>query len=425
MDDSMRKRPAAAVRETGLTRRSLALGMGSAAALAASGLCALAEGLSGLARVAGPARWGDAGHDLRLDLPLTQPVPWRLRHMDAPPRLVLDFRQVDWTGFAVDGQAPRALRAARTGPLGDGWTRLVLELRQPMLARNAAMQVDAQTGQAMVSLQLSPATPEALADRIASEARAAPEHRADDDTPARRAGLGARPAVVVLDPGHGGIDPGAVQGDLTEAALMLTFSRELADTLRRRDGFEVVTTRADDSFVSLERRLQIARRARGDLFLSLHADSLPEGQAHGATVFTLAAEASSEASALLAERHDRADLLGGGVDLRLAEDSLARVLMDIARTETQPRTDRLARALIDGIGGAGLRMHRRPWQQADFTVLRAPDIPSALLEVGFMSSPRDLERLQDAEWRARMAMALADSLQGWVAGEVALAAPTP
>ena len=162
-------------------------------------------------------------------------------------------------------------------------------------------------------------------------------------------------------------------------------------------------------------------QAGADVFLSLHADSLPEGDASGATVFTLAAEASDEASALLAERHDRADLLGGGVDLRRADDTLAQVLMAIARNETRPATDRLAEALVSGISGAGLRMHRRPWQQADFTVLRAADIPSVLLEVGFMSSPRDRERLQDAAWRARMAEAQADALEAWVSAEAAQA----
>lgn len=379
---------------------------------------ALDGGFSALARVPGAALLRSDGSRLLLDLPLSQPVPWRLRHLADPPRVVLDFRQVDWTGFSVQGRPTALAQDWRTGAVGDGWSRLVLELSGPMLARHAGMTVDPASGRAQLSLRLETVSAEALAERIAAEGgmSAAPEAGQGG-----RAPLGARPAVVMLDPGHGGIDPGAVQGRLTEAGLMLTFSRELSDMLRRRDGFTVFATREDDSFVSLEARLRMARQARADLFLSLHADSLPEGNAHGATVYTLAEEASDEASALLAERHDRADLLGGGVDLRRADDAMARVLMDIARTETKPRTDRLAQTLVDGIGGAGLRMHRRPWQQADFTVLRAPDIPSALLEVGFMSSPRDLDRLQDAAWRARMATALADSIESWVAAESALA----
>ncbi|MGY6533857.1 MAG: N-acetylmuramoyl-L-alanine amidase family protein [Pararhodobacter sp.] len=406
-----------------LTRRKAVGGMGALLALAPGMVRAQADarsGFSALARVSDAARLRGDGTRLLLDLPLSQPVPWRLRHMANPPRLVLDFRQVDWAGFSVQGRPPPQARDWRTGALGDGWTRLVLELTEPMLTSNAGMTVDPDTGRALLSLRMAPASAEALAARIAEEGGVRQPDTMGEGQ-ARRPPLGARPTVVVLDPGHGGIDPGAVQGRLTEAALMLTFSRELAETLRRRDGFEVVTTRDDDSFVSLEGRLRLARQARADLFLSLHADSLPEGNAHGATVYTLAEEASDEASALLAERHDRADLLGGGVDLRQADDAIARVLMAIARTESQPRTDRMARALVDGISGAGLRMHSRPWQQADFTVLRAPDIPSALLEVGFMSSPRDLQRLQDAAWRGQMALALADSMEAWVAAEIAQA----
>ena len=233
--------------------------------------------------------------------------------------------------------------------------------------------------------------------------------------PVRR---GEGPLVVVLDPGHGGIDPGAEAGGLREADLMLTFARELREALVRAGGFEVVLTRDADVFVSLDARVRIARQAGADVFLSLHADALPEGEARGAVIYTLAEEASDAASAALAERHDRADLLAG-VDLSDADDLIAGVLMSIARTETQPRTDRLADALVDGVTGAVGRMHRRPRQAAAFSVLRAPDIPSALVELGFMSSPRDLANLRDPDWRARFADGVVAALQGWAAADAA------
>lgn len=407
--------------ERAISRRQAVAGLAAVLACGPSLLPAqaVAEGLSALARLSGAARLRTEGGGLIVELPLTQPVPWRLRHLAEPPRLALDMRQVDWAGFSTTTSLPEAVAGLRHGALAGGWSRLEIALAQPMLAQGAGMSVDAATGRAVVSLRLAPASDTAFAARVALDAEIGAAPAASQQ--GARAPLGERPAVVVLDPGHGGIDPGAVHGDLTEAGLMLTFSRELAEALRRREGFEVVTTRDDDSFVSLEARLRIARQAGADLFLSLHADSLPEGEASGATVFTLAAEASDEASALLAERHDRADLLGGGVDLRRADDTLAQVLMAIARNETRPATDRLAQALVEGITGAGLRMHRRPWQQADFTVLRAADIPSVLLEVGFMSSSRDREKLQDGAWRAQMADALADALQSWVGAEAARA----
>jgi len=119
----------------------------------------------------------------------------------------------------------------------------------------------------------------------------------------------------------------------------------------------------------------------------------------------------------LAERHDRDDLLGGGVDLTGADDVLASVLMSLARTETTPATERLARALVTSIQGARLPMHRHPWQHAAFSVLKSATVPSALLEVGFLSNDRDRARLTNPEWRAQMVQALITGLDAWVAEE--------
>ena len=135
---------------------------------------------------------------------------------------------------------------------------------------------------------------------------------------------------------------------------------------------------------------------------------------------TLSDAASDEAGRTLAERHDRADLLAG-VDLTEQDDMVARVLMDMARTETEPRVDRLAEALVTAIQVQELRMHRRPRQEAGFSVLKSPDIPSVLVELGFLSSDRDLKRLQDPAWRAKMAAALREGLRSWAKDEAARA----
>jgi N-acetylmuramoyl-L-alanine amidase len=193
---------------------------------------------------------------------------------------------------------------------------------------------------------------------------------------------------------------------------MLTFARELKEVLLRDGRFSVVMTREEDVFVPLETRTSIARAAEADLFLSLHADALAEGDAQGATLYTLAEEASDEASAALAERHNRDDLLAG-VDLTEQDDVVAEVLMDMARTETAPRTDRLAKAVVGAIKSAEIRMHRRPHQTGGFSVLKSPDIPSVLLEVGFLSSDRDFKRLSDPAWRALLAEAVVQGLVAW------------
>jgi N-acetylmuramoyl-L-alanine amidase len=209
------------------------------------------------------------------------------------------------------------------------------------------------------------------------------------------------------------MDPGASHGELTESALVLAFAQDLAEALRRAGGFEVALTRDTDRFVSLDARVRLAREAGAQVLLSLHADSLEDGEAMGVALYTLAFEASDAASAQLAERHDRADLLGGGADMTGVGDEVALVLMDVARAETRPATERLVQALLARIGAAGLPTHPRPWQQAAFSVLRAPDIPSVLVELGFLSSARDRARLVDPAWRAAMVAALVAGLEAW------------
>ncbi len=385
------------------------------------------EGLTALARaLPGGLTLAQSGPGLTLDLRLSQPVPYRLRLVDGPPRLVVDFREVDFAALRGEDPlaaagSPAAVQALRHGPLQPGWSRLVLELDGPHGIDSAELRTDAATGRARLQVALSP-VPQAE-----FTARSVPEGALFEGLPAtglpaappRRPGDG--PLIVVLDPGHGGIDPGAEREGLRESDLMLTFGRELREALRRAGGFEVVMTRDADAFVSLEGRIRIAREARADVFLSLHADALPDGGATGATIYTLADEATDAAAAALAERHDRADLLAG-VDLTAQDDLIANVLMSIARTETTPRTDALADQLVATIRANGLRLHRRPRQAAGFSVLKAPDIPSILLEVGFMSSPRDLADLQDAEWRAAMARSVVEALQRWAAEEAASSA---
>ncbi len=196
------------------------------------------------------------------------------------------------------------------------------------------------------------------------------------------------------------------------------FARELRDGLRRAGGFEVVLTRDDDVFVPLEARQSIARTAGADVFISLHADALAEGRASGATIYTLSETASDIASEKLAERHDRADLLAG-VDLSDQDDVVAGVLMDLARTETAPRSDRLADALVAGLDQSIGNLHKRPRLEASFSVLKAADIPAVLIELGFMSSERDLDNLRDADWRARAAAGVRDALRAWVVADAA------
>ena len=379
---------------------------------------AFAQELTGLARVdAGGSLISDEGAALVAEFALSQAVPWRVRVLDAPPRLILDMREADWSGVADLPELSERVVTLRAGPFRPGWSQLVLQLDRPMLVRAAQMQTE---GAVILSLRLEPAEQTEFAAKAALAEPADWALPKAQDLPAVSE-RGAGPLVVVLDPGHGGIDPGAQKGGLKEADLMLTFARELKEVLLRSGGFEVVLTRATDSFVPLEERSTLARAAGAGVFLSLHADALAEGEASGATIYTLAEEASDEAGRALAERHDRDDLLAG-IDLTLQDDLVAMILMDMARTETVPRTGRLAQALQEAITGAGITMHPDPLQEAGFSVLKSPDIPSVLLELGFLSSEADRARLADPVWRATMAQALGAGLAQWAAQDAAISA---
>lgn len=383
-----------------------------------AGLVASADELSALARL-DPARTSieASGGGLTVKLGLSQPVPWRVRLLDSPPRLVLDTREVDWSGIATVERPDSGLSDLRAGTVRSGWSRLVLELGGPMTVTSAEMETG--DGRALLAIRLDPATAEAFAAK--SSLPEPPEWALPKPADLPKAlPRGTGPLVVVLDPGHGGIDPGAERDKTFEKDIVLTFARELKEALLRAGGFTVVMTRDEDVFVPLETRISIANAAAADAFIAIHADALAEGEAVGATIYTLSAEASDRAAATLAERHDRDELLSG-VDLTDQDDMVATVLMDLARTETRPRTEALAVDMRDAILGAGLKMHRVPLQSAGFSVLKLPDIPSVLLEIGFLSSARDHARMIDPAWRAQLAKAIVSGLQVWAKEDAARA----
>lgn len=380
---------------------------------------AVAQDLGALARFEGGA-FEDRRHGAELRLELSQGVPWRLFTLADPNRLVMDFREVQWGDVDPSSLiSGNRFTDVRTGGYRPGWSRLVADLAEPLAVDTAALISDTVTGAATVTVRLDAVDQETFA----KTAGAPRDPNWDLPAPAEIKDLSPRDANrlrVVLDPGHGGIDPGAERGNVREADLMLTFARELQEVLLRAGGFDVVLTRDGDYFVSLEARVATARDADADLFLSLHADALAEGVARGAAVYTLSEEASDAASAALAERHNRDDLLAG-VDLSHSDDRIANVLMSLARLQNAPRSEALAGHLIAGIRNAVGRVHKRPLRSAGFSVLKAADIPSVLLEVGFLSTEEDLKNLSDPIWRQGMAAGIRDGLIAWRDEDIALA----
>jgi len=383
---------------------------------------ASAQDLSALARFDASKSSVDAKwRGVSLTLGLSQGVPWRVFTIDEPRRLVADFREVDWgTSTGLDFEETDRVKAVRFGQFQPGWSRLVMDLNAPLKLDTAEMRIDETTGLAELQVDLSLVSSDEFAQSSGEPATPGwwvPP--AAEVAKARMRQTGEGVLTVVIDPGHGGIDPGAEHGDQTEKALMLAMARELKEHLLRTNRVRVVLTRDDDSFVPLEMRVAIARHAEADLFISLHADALGQGQAHGATVYTLSDTASDKASAALAERHDRDDLLAG-VDLSGQDDTIANVLMDLAWLENQPRSQAVANAIVLALDQAGTPLHKVPRRAAGFSVLKAPDIPSVLLEVGFLSSILDRERLMDPEWRANTAAALTSGILSWSQTDAAI-----
>ena len=346
---------------------------------------------------------------IEITFAISQSVPWRVRLMDDPARLILDVREVDWSGLArVEKNSPE-IKEMRAGVFRSGWSRLILELDGPWLIDQSEMKTSA--GGAEIRLRLKRGDYAAFRKlaNLPEPAEWALPKPADITPPAP---IGRGPIVVVLDAGHGGIDPGAERSGEKEADLMLTFARELKELLLRDGRFKVVMTREEDEFVPLENRISIARKSQAHLFMSLHADAIAEGEATGATIYTLSPEASDEAARTLSERHERDDILAG-IDLSAQDDVVAAILMDMARRETDPRNERLSVELEKSMRAQEITMHRHPRQKGGFSVLKSPDIPSVLVELGFMSSPNDLTLLKDPQWRAKMAEALRMGILNW------------
>ncbi len=345
-----------------------------------------------------------------LQVTLSHGVPFRVFTLDEPARLVVDFQGLDWSDVAAEQFLGDdvGLPAVRFGTMQAGWSRLVADMSRPMLPQEIGMTIDESSGVARLKIDLEPVAPEEFL------AEAGPP--TGSHWPVLTDPVVATPQsdsfVVAIDPGHGGIDPGAERGGVSEKALMLDVAFELRELLALQPDIEVVLTRESDIFVALERRVAIAHQVDADLFVSLHADALSEGGAHGATIYTLSEEASDAASAHLAARHNRSDIIAG-IDLSGSDDQVTQVLLDLARQETDPRSAALAQSFVDSMSEAGGPMNRRPLRQAGFSVLKSADIPSILVEVGFLSSKRDLENLQDPAWRSGMARAMADAILNW------------
>jgi len=224
--------------------------------------------------------------------------------------------------------------------------------------------------------------------------------------------------VVVIDPGHGGIDPGAVsRSGTTEKHVVREFSEVLKQALEAAGGYDVHLTRSDDVFLSLSDRVQFARRHNADLFIAIHADSLRRGTARGATVYTLADKASDAEAAALAHKENRSDIIAG-VDLVAESEQITGILIDLAQREAKNHATIFAKQLVGELKPVA-KLNSRPLRSAGFRVLMAPDVPSVLFELGYLSNRNDETLLLSPEWRTGVAAAMAAAIERYFATQLA------
>lgn len=230
-----------------------------------------------------------------------------------------------------------------------------------------------------------------------------------------------RPFVVVLDPGHGGEDPGAIgRRGTREKDIVLIIARKLKEKLDDDPQYRVALTRDADFFVPLHMRVQRARKLRADLFVSVHADAFTQTAAHGSSVFALSERgATSTAASWLANKENDADLIGG-VNLKMRDTHLARTLLDLSQTAQINDSLKVGRMVLAQMGGIN-RLHKAQVEQAGFAVLKAPDIPSILIETAFISNPEEERKLRDAAYQDKLAEAIADGIRGYFRKNPALA----
>ena len=229
-----------------------------------------------------------------------------------------------------------------------------------------------------------------------------------------------RPKLVFLDPGHGGKDPGAlgVRGT-QEKVVVMAIARELQRELQAGGRYRVMLTRASDSFVALRERVARAQAAKADLFLSLHADAHPDSDVRGASVYTLSEEATDREAAALAARENRADAVISGMRLSDKDDNVARTLVAMSQRGTVNDSRRLADTIVRTFGQNGVRLLPRTHRQAGFAVLTSPDIPAALVEMGYLSNPQDEKLLTVRQHQIALARALRASVDAHFAASAA------
>jgi N-acetylmuramoyl-L-alanine amidase len=390
------------------------------------GLAFAAEGDKPPARpVAVAARLVEADDAAKLTFDLSAPIEGRAFAMADPDRIVIDVPEVNFqidpaVGRGTQGRAlGQIVKSFRFGLLAPGKSRIVIDLAGPArIERVSTIAIARGAEAARLRIDLKRCEPAVFLQSVKEQDQAQqPASPATSAAPVDNPAAPAGPPVIVLDPGHGGVDGGAYgPPGVVEKALVYDFSTMLAQKLEAEHRYKVVMTRNGDEFVSLADRVRIAREANASLLISIHADTLPEtADVSGATVYTLADRASDAEAARIAEHENAADRAAGLKDSQ-DDAGVADILFDLKRRETRAYAHIFSRGLV-GEWRSAARLNRNPERSAGFVVLKAPDFPSVLLELGYLSNPQDVKALTSVEWRAKATTALAAAIDRFFAAQ--------
>jgi N-acetylmuramoyl-L-alanine amidase len=366
--------------------------------------------------VATDARLSGDDKQTRLTIDLSRRIDMRAFTLAGPYRVVIEIPQVNFQlPPGASDQSHGIIKAFRYGLVMSGGSRIVIDLTGPVRVTKAVVldPADGRTAQMvldMVAVDRETFLRAAAIDNHLPRARLPDrEYQTSDPRP-----------VVVIDAGHGGIDPGTRSpGGELEKNLTLEFATVLRNKLEATGKYRVMMTRSSDTFIELSERVQIAHQQRAQLLISIHCDALArgEGEAEGASVYTLSDKASDAESQHLADAENRADVIGG-VDLADEPNEIADILIDLAQRETKAFSANFARNVAKDMSAA-TRMHKHPLKSAGFRILKAPDVPSVLIELGYVSNARDLKQLVSETWRSRTADAIAHAVQIYFTTRVA------
>ncbi|MFN0190704.1 MAG: N-acetylmuramoyl-L-alanine amidase [Aestuariivirga sp.] len=375
---------------------------------------------------------------------ISKPASYSVYVLPDPFRVVIDLPETDFLFPAGAGKKVRGLvREFRYGSLEGGRSRIVIDTNGPALIEKSYLVEAGSDKPARLVVDLVVATEETFLASFgeAKPPEADPEERAKQSAaletspiPFPRPKPGSEPAapkqeatapervktrkLIVIDPGHGGIDPGAIGAKGTrEKDVVLVFGKAFRDALAALGKYDVVMTRSDDRFLSLKDRVGIARQKQADLFIAIHADTVRGQSARGATVYTLSKKASDAEAEALAQKENAADIIGG-VDVEGENQEVTDILIDLVQRETKNHSITFAKKAVGELKQA-TRMTGKPLRSAGFVVLKAPDVPSVLIELGFLSSRADEEQLTSPKWRKGVAASLTKAIDRYFSTEVA------